>query len=288
MTEVATIEDVIAKRYSALSAKMRDAADFVAQNQVDVATRSLRSVSTASGVSPATLSRLARVLGFSSYEDMREVTRNAVGERVVSFSEKAGLLRAGATSRVSMIERQAAACIDNIAAMRESTDRQRLDQAVDLMLNARNVVLFGAFGSTGIVEYMAYLANYFATNWTLAGRMGASLGSVLAALDTADAVLIVTKSPYAKRAIVAAEIARARGADVILITDSHSCPAIPHATVHFIVPSDSPQFFSSYAATLVLMETIIAMIVSRSDNATTARISAVEEKNKGLGEFWSE
>lgn len=287
MTASATIEDKIASQYSDLSAKLRTAADFVAANPVDVATRSLRSVSSASGVSPATFSRLARALGFSSYEEMREMSRNAVGRRVLSFSEKAGLLRAEANSGSSMLDRQSAACIDNIATLQRSVDRDRLREAVEILHEARNVVLFGAFGSTGIVEYMAYLANYFAANWTLAGRMGASLGAALAGLEPADALLVVTKSPYARRAIVACEVARRHGAPTILITDSHACPAIKHATVHFLVPSDSPQFFSSYAATLVLMETMIAMLVARSEIDPSKRIREVEERNKGLGEFWS-
>ncbi|RMF39386.1 MAG: MurR/RpiR family transcriptional regulator [Alphaproteobacteria bacterium] len=281
-----TLEDRIARRYSDLSARLREAADFVAGNPVEVATRSLRSLSSASGVSPATFSRLARALGFSSYEELRELSRSAVGERVLTFSEKASRLRADARARMTMIERQAAACIGNIADLEKNMDRERLREAVDRLGRARNVVLFGAFGSTGIVEYMAYLANYFTANWVLAGRMGASLGAALASIGAEDMLMVVTKSPYAKRAILAAEIARAAGAGTIVITDSHSCPAIKHADLAFIVPSDSPQFFSSYAATLVLLETMIAMLVARLQGDPADRIRAVEERNRRLGEFW--
>ena len=62
VTQAARLEDRIAESYTDLSAKLKDAADFVVANQMDVAARSLRSVSAASGVSPATLSRLARSL----------------------------------------------------------------------------------------------------------------------------------------------------------------------------------------------------------------------------------
>ncbi|PRX35305.1 transcriptional regulator, RpiR family [Meinhardsimonia xiamenensis] len=289
MAEHDTIRDKIASQYAELSDRLKVAADYVAEHPLDVATRSLRSLSAASGVSPATFSRLARALGFSSYEEMRELSRRAVGNRALSFSERAGLLRAEARAGggpVSMLERQAAACIRNIAELEHNTDRRRLTQAVDLLHAARNVVLFGAFSSTGVVEYMAYLANYIAPNWTLAGRMGASLGAALADLGAEDALLVVTKTPYARRAVVACEMARSDGAQVILITDSHACPAIPHANVHFLVPTESPQFFSSYAATVVLIETIIAMLVARSEADPSERIRQVEQRNRGLGEFW--
>lgn len=288
MLPAVTVKDRIADRYADLSTKLRDAADFVADNPVDVATRSLRAVSAQSGVSPATFSRLARALGFDNYEQLRELARGAVGRGGMSFSEKARQLQEAAPERASIFERQARACAANILDMAEHVDSARLDQAVEALRNARNVVLVGAFGSTGIVEYMAYLANYFSENWTLAGRMGASLGSVLAPIGPEDALLIVTKTPYARRAVLATEIAHRQGAKTVLLTDSHACPAIPHATVSFIVPSDSPQFFSSYAATLVLMEAIIAMLVSRSEVGTGDRIREVEKRNKALGEFWAD
>lgn len=288
MLPAVTVKDRIAGRYADLSAKLRDAADFVADNPVDVATRSLRAVSAQSGVSPATFSRLARALGFDNYEQLREMARSAVGNNGMSFSDKARQLQEAPPAAASIFERQASACASNILEMQEQVDPARLDLAVETLRNARNVVLVGAFGSTGIVEYMAYLANYFADNWTLAGRMGASLGSALAPIGPEDTLLIVTKTPYARRAVLAAEIAHRQGANTVLLTDSHACPAIPYATVSFIVPSDSPQFFSSYAATLVLMEAIIAMLVSRSEVGTGDRIREVERRNKALGEFWTD
>lgn len=288
MPDAGTIKDRVAHRYSDLSAKLRDAADFVVENPVDIATRSLRSVSAASGVSPATFSRLARALEFDSYEDLRELSRSSVGARTTPFSEKARLLQAAAGSNRSMLNRQAAACVDNIATLEQNMDRTRLCEAVDLLGAARNVILFGAFGSTGIVEYMSYLANYFSSNWNLADRMGASLGAALASVGSGDVLLIVTKTPYARRAVVSARIAQSNGAAVVLMTDSHSCPAIKYATINFIVPSDSPQFFSSYATTLVLLETMIAMLVARAPKDVQDRIRRVEEKNRRLGEFWAD
>ena len=281
----ARIEDRIADSYSDLSAKLKDAADFVVANQVDVAARSLRSVSAASGVSPATLSRLARTLGFETYEEMRELCRDAVGGRAMSFAERAERLKLDKEEGATFLQRQSGACIANITDLAETIDKGRLDAAVGALARARNVVLFGALSSTGIAEYMAYLANYFCTNWTLAGRMGASLGAALSSLGEEDVLFIVTKTPFASRAVLAAEMARSAGAQTIVLTDNHTCPALQYASFPFIVPSDSPQFFSSYAATLVLMETIIAMLVARSGENASQRIRDVESRNRRLGEF---
>lgn len=289
MPDSPSIEDKIAAEYGDLSAKLRDAADYVAAHPVDVATRSLRSISASSGLSPATFSRLARALGFDSYEEMRELSRSAVGRRYVSFSEKVRRLQEEAETgrQPPFLTRQASACAANIEAMTRLIDPARLEAAVDRLHRAKNVVLFGALGSTGVVEYMAYMGNYFAANWRLAGRMGASLATAMADLTDKDALVLLTKPPFARRSIRAAEMAAEQGAFVVVITDTHTCPALKSADAGFILPSDSPQFFSSYAASLVLAETIVGMLAARAGPGAKARIEEVEARNHRLEEFWS-
>lgn len=287
MAHFRSIQDAIASGYSDLSVQLKKAADHVAANPMDVASRSLRAVSLNSELPPATYSRLARALGFESYEDMRELCRKDVGKRVESFSEKAEKLGQGDSSALSIIARQMGACIANIEALQHQVDPERVDAAAKRLAQSRSVVLFGAYGSTGIVEYMAYLAHYCRTNWVLAGRMGASLGAALAELGSQDTLLVVTKAPYTKRAIVASQMAQDQGASSIVITDDVSSPALKYADFPFIIPSESPQFFSSYTATLAFMETLMALLVSRDPQASSQRIRQVEQRNSDLGEFWS-
>lgn len=282
-----TIEDRVAERYAGMSDQLRKAADYVVAHPLEIVSRPLRAISTESHVSPATYSRLARALGFENFEELKDVSRRSVGQKVRSLSERAELLRSGASDGQSMLARQGQACISNIETFLDRADHAKLEQASKLMLDANRVVLVGALASTGITEYMAYLANYFAPNWSLAGRMGASIGSQLAPLGAGDVVFIVTMSPYSQRAVRAAEIARAAGSSVILVTDALDCPALRYATYSFVIPTDSPQFFSSYVVTIVLIETMIAMIVAASEADATASIQKVEANNQELGEYWA-
>lgn len=288
MSDALSFEERLASEYGGLSTKLKAAADYAVANQVDMATRSLRKISTASGLAPATFSRLARAMGFEDYEALRETMRGTVERRVNQFSEKAVKLQDEAkTDRLPpFLQRQSQACVANINALETQIDPVRLEVAVKHLHEARQVLLVGALGSTGVVEYLFYLAQYFTPNWLIAGRMGASLGAVMTNLGAKDAILIITKPPFATYAIRAAEMAAKQGAYVIVITDSHTCPALTYAHSSFIVPTDSPQFFSSYAATLVLCETIIGMLVARAGPAAQQRISEVQARNRNLNEIW--
>ena len=257
-------------------------------NEMEIATYSLRTVSGNAGLAPATFTRLSQALGFSSYEAMRDLCRAAIGRQTLSFTERAQLLARdeNGVRKQPFFDRQLSACLDNLSMMGSELDKDRLKEVVEHLNSAREVLLFGAFSSSGLVEYFAYLARYFAKNWRIAGQMGASLSSAMVGLNEQDAVLIITKAPYARRSVMAAQMAADAGAYVIVITDKHSCPVLDYAGAYFIVPTESPQFFSSYAATLVLVETIVGMLVSKAGAKAHARIEEVETRNHQSGEFW--
>ncbi|QDC11554.1 MurR/RpiR family transcriptional regulator [Oceanicola sp. D3] len=277
----------LSEKYGELSGTLRQAADYLSANPVNAATRTLRTVSRDSGVSPASFSRLARALDYGGFEELREEMRRKINRRVNDFAGRAEQLQqAHSENRASFLDAHLAACQANLKEFAESVDRAALDAAVDKIAAARKVLLLGALGSTGVVEYLSYMANFCADNWVMAGRMGASLGGGLTGLDARDVLIVVTKPPFSDRAIRAAELAHSKGVHVVLITDTHKCPALKHADAGFIVATNSPHFYSSYVVTMFLVETLIGILVSRSGPAARARIAEVEGANRVLAEVW--
>ena len=289
MAAAETIEDRISERYSDLSAKLRTAADYVAGHPVDVATRSLRSVAQTSGVSPATFSRLARILGYADYEALREAGRAAVGKKLIPFAERARSLRAQEhrCDATDLLHEQAQACIANIAYLEQNVTGARLEAAADALHMAKTVLLVGSMGSAGLIDYFGYQAQWIAPHWRVAGRNGTSTAAMLLQMGPGDAVFVLAKTPYAARSINVLRVARERGLTTIVVTDSHGSPALRFADHSFVVPTDSPNFFSSYAASLVLIETLMTLLLARSGPEAEERILAMEEQNRRLGENWS-
>jgi DNA-binding MurR/RpiR family transcriptional regulator len=278
------LRSAISANYAELSETLRIAADYIAGNQVEIATRSLRAVASASGVSPASYTRLARALGYPDYEALREQARAELSRRDRdSFRDKARRLQTDAGQ--PFLPRHVSACIDNIKALVEDIDPAQLEAAVERLEKSRRIVLIGALASAGFTDYFAYLAKWFDDRWVVAGRNGATLGSTLAGVTPDDSVIVISKHPYAHRSVRAAEVAAASGATVIVLTDSHAFPGLRFADFHFIQRTESPHFFSSYAATLVLIETITGMLVARAGSEAEARIQNVDRHNRLLDEF---
>jgi len=285
-----TIEDRISEHYAELSTKLRTAADFVAGHPVDVATRSLRSVAQTSGVSPATFSRLARVLGYADYEALREAGRAAVGQKLIPFSERARSLRQPErrSEAADLLHEQARACIANIAYIDQNLSADRLEAAAEALHRAGTVLLLGSMGSAGLIDYLGYQAQWITSNWHVAGRNGTSTAAILSRMGPDDALFVLVKTPYAARSVNALRAARDKAVATIVVTDSHAAPALRFADHAFVVPTVSPNFFSSYAATLVLFEALVTLLLTKAGPEAEDRILAMEDQVRRLGENWSE
>ncbi|WP_424944910.1 MurR/RpiR family transcriptional regulator [Aliiroseovarius crassostreae] len=284
-----SFEQRLTAQYGDLTYTLRAVADYILHNPLDMATRPLRSVAQASGSSPAAFTRLSKALGYTGLDELREELREKIDQRMSNFASRAEKLQQDhGAGKPDFMAAHLAACQANLQSLPESIDPATLSQAVDVLARSRMVYLLGALGSTGIVEYMAYMANMCTGNWQLLGRMGASLGSGLTNMSDQDALVIVTKPPFAPQAIKAAEIARRQGAHVVVITDTHACPALRHAQFGFVLPSTSPHFYSSYVTTMFLVEVMIGKLVSRAGENARLRIANVEDSNRLLSEVLDE
>lgn len=280
-----SVQNSIAEHYAQLSGALKLAADFIVDNGFEVATRSLRSVANESGLSPSSFSRLARAIGYRDYEQLRDKARAELANSSKKITTKARQLRDDAN--IPFLPRHVDACVNNIQALLNDISEVQLEAAVDTLAAAEKVIIIGSLSSAGFADYFAYLTSWFDGRWNVAGRNGVTMGSSLARLTKKDVVIVVSKAPYAKRAVLATQMAAERNATIIVLTDSHAFPAIKHAKHVFIQKVESPQFFSSYAATLVLIETLAGMLLSRAGDKAINEIQNIVEQNQRLDEISS-
>jgi len=286
-----SIQDRIGSHFDTLSPRLKLAARFVAEHPHKVAMRSLRQIASVSELSPPTFTRLARAVGCENYEELREICRHEATRRSQTFADKARMLQRRGSHDAhrelgALVRHQAAAAIANIETLLSTIDARKLDRAADILATSDRVLLVGLLSSTPFTDYAAYMASMAFLNWQVIGRAGMSMPAALFDTTRRDAVLVLTKSPYARRSIEAARIAKHAGARVIAITDGVHSPVIPLARLSFIVSTESPNFFPSHAATLVLFEALIGMVVRRSGKSAQARIATIEHVNRSHGEYW--
>tara|TARA_E500000305_G_scaffold111838_1_gene128179 strand:- start:12461 stop:13408 length:948 start_codon:yes stop_codon:yes gene_type:complete len=281
----ASYQQRLAEYYAELSPRLREAGDYLVENPLDVVTRSLRSIAQETRIAPATFSRLARALGFETFETLREAVRAQLSLKVSSFATRAKDLREAPKGDVEdLLMRSLEMTQSNLEGLVHGLDQVELAKLIDVLHHARRVLIVGALGSTGIAEYAGYMANFLGGKWRLAGRMGSSYGSALSDMNQRDAMIVITMSPSARVSVNAAEIARRQGVHVAVITDSYACPALRHTNTSFIITGETPNFFNTYTTTVFFLEVIMAMLAQKAGPDVVERISEIERHNRALGE----
>ncbi|GBE44147.1 DNA-binding transcriptional regulator HexR [bacterium BMS3Bbin10] len=278
-------------RMDELSPKLRSAAEFVVAHPDEVATRTLRQVAKAAKLTPPTLSRLARALDCDTYEDLREICRGELKRRNRVLADKAQELLQlssgnGQAGKPGVFLVQARSAMENVQELMETIELDRLRAAADALANARKVVLLGATSGLAMVSYFRCMASMAFDNWRVAGADGAFWATEIAKLGPEDAVFFVSLRPYADQPVRAAQIAAETGAQIIAVTDSLKSPHARVATHCFIVETQSPQFFPSHVAPLVLIEGLMGMVVRRAGKQAAARIQSSESTGHVLQEYW--
>ncbi len=278
----------ITQRYPELSPQLRQAAKIVLERPEDVALRSMRALAGEAGVPPSTMVRLAKALDQPSYEAFRRVFQEALRTSGTDFVARAEWLqRLPEGGRASgVVGGMAEAILSNVETAFRGNDPAALAAAAERLRTARTAYVVGIGGMHAPAAYFHYVARMTRPNVVLAQPLMASMVDELAGIGTKDVALVLSVAPYAAQSVETATFAKASGAHVIALTDSRTAPLAPLAGTLLLVPTATPQFFPSQAATIALLETLIALLVSSGDKAVLARLEEVEQHRRRAGVYW--
>lgn len=263
-----------------LPPKLRGAARVILDNPNLVATSSMRSLAKRCGVTPPTMIRLAKAVGYESYDSFRQVFQDSVNDQ--NFEKRADWLqRTSAADGIDAIVNEiASAGIDNVTRFYQDIDLGAVSDAADMLIEADNVYVVGAGGLHWIAAYLHYVGKMALPSLRLPQASGNGLVEELIAVGKADVIVCLAYHPYSRHGIEAAEFALERGARLVYLTDSKAAPLASRADVMLLQKTHSPQFFPSMVAVMSALETLIAVIVARSGKAAIDSIAEYADIRK--------
>jgi DNA-binding MurR/RpiR family transcriptional regulator len=267
-----------------LSPQVRQAAVYLLDNPGEIAVTSMRGIADAAGVKPNTLVRLARLIGFDGYEELRAPFRQYAAGGALSFPDRARFIQtiSQGGSHNSLLADMAGAAFANIESLFASVDPDELKVAADLIDRARRANVLGVGTARTLAENFAYVASMAVDNVTAIPVVGLAIDDV-ARMDSSDVLLAMTFSPYRAEIVEAVRLAADRSVPIIAVTDSHASPLVPLANHAFVVPNDSPLPFSSNIAATALLETLLAFIVGESGDDVATSIAAFHANRRAAG-----
>ena len=228
------------------------------------------------GVSESTVVRFAIELGFAGYPEFQKSLQELLKNRLKSFQrvEVANQLIGDG----NVLDKVLLSDAERIKRTLEQIDKDSFSKAVAQIVGANDIYILGVRSSSylaGTLNY--YLRMVFDRVKLLQTTSGSELFEQLLKIRQGDVLIAVSFPRYSSRVVNAVEFARARGADVVAITDSESSPLAPYANQLLTAQSDMTSFVDSLVAPLSIINALIVAVSREKQEELTARLRELEE-----------
>jgi len=273
----ATTEDRIRAALPELTRAERQLAAHMLNNFPVAVLGSVTALARGAGVSGPTAVRLVQKLGFSGYPEFQALVREEVGEKLASPLAKRAKWGAS-TPDQHILNRFAATVVANLEATLGQLDHAGFDAIADLLADPnRRVYMMGGRITHAIADYFCTVLTVMREDVSLLSDMSNTWPPALLNMGKGDVVVIFDIRRYETSVLTVAELARERGAEVVLITDRWISPAAAHAS--HLVPChiEVPSAWDSNVSLLFVVEALLAAVQSRNWEETKSRLTRMEE-----------
>ncbi|OUH25318.1 RpiR family transcriptional regulator [Klebsiella pneumoniae] len=246
-----------------LAASEAKVVDLLLVDPLFVCTSTAAQVATRAGVSPPTVIRAARAIGFTGFTELKIEIARARG--TAQFFAPPEVLTADATL-ASVLETSIRAGVDALTALSGAIEISALDEAVDLIQSARQVFAFGAGPSATVAADAVFRLR-------TAGVITVSIQDYLSAMIAArllgpgDVIIVVSSTGRTSSTLSIADAASSAGASLIAITNQYDTPLATLANVSLVVggmPLPAQMAAAgSRLAQLVVIDTLVAALTLR-------------------------
>jgi len=244
--------DVGKKSLAALVQMVNDP-DCVAVNNIVVLAK-------VTHVSPASITRLAKLLGYSGFNQFQQIFKQRSKIPNDYYSQKVkNLVKDKGRSKRSIFERQLKTTAENMQYCIEHLSEKNLCEAIDKLAWSRRIFVFGHKQSSAMANILCYGLCLIRSNIQILGQYEHGLAIALGQLKKNDLVVIFSSSPYSNLSIDIASMARKKSCKLLVITDSLLSPLIDHATVSINIPTDGHFYSNSLSANCIFIEALLSL-----------------------------
>lgn len=273
-----------------MSPQLRKAASYIIDNPHVVGVNSIREVADAAEVKPNTLVRMARAVGFEGYDDFRQPFRDALRERREDFPDKARWLQSIAQKgkHGRLFSEMAGAAFDNVQELFAGITMEELKTAAEQIIESRKTYVLGVGVSYALAHNFSYLARMALDDVIAIPRQGSLPIDDITKAGPEDVLLAMTFAPYRMEVVEAVQMAREQGVRIIGLSDSRTSPVLMAADHPFVIPTDTPQFFTSTVGTVAFLETLMAFVIAAAGPHAAPNIEKFHRRRQDLGVYWNE
>jgi len=269
-----------------LPARLQQVGRFVAANDYDATTRSMRDLAAEAGADPASFTRLAKALGYSGWDELRAaLTEARRPAQPQPFSARTRGGRKGPQAAITLVADKLEAEAAGLGRISPGS----VAGAAKALHAARRIWIAGFRSCRSVAELLNYQLRLFRPDEVqLVGGSGPE-DLDLGAFHSGDAVVVVGFAPYSRASVLSARAAHDSGATLVAIADAVAAPMAEGAD-HLLLyeAASSPGFFPSLTGAIAIAQSLAAVTFVLGGAAAKRRLGETEGRLAAMSQYVAE
>lgn len=278
----------INESYQNMSPQVQLAARYVIDNAEDVALVSMRQLAKEANVHPTTMVRLGQFLGFEGFNDMRDLFQHRLRLSPEDYVGRARGLQRQAGHAFELIEEIEETSKKNIHRTLHGIGADVLDETADFLLSAKRIYVMGMRISFPVAFAFYYAYSMFRANAHLIDGKAGIAADTLRDIGPEDVLFAISNAPFSRETVQAAQYARKKGATIVAISDTEISPIVGPGDRNLMIRNVSPTFFPSASASIALVESLIAIMISKGAEELVETVAQSKEQLDQFDAYWED
>ena len=241
------------------------------------------------GVSESTVVRFATQIGYDGYPYLQKAMQEMIRDKLNSIQRiEVTTGRIGDNDVVDSVLNQD---IDKIRRTIEEVSREDFNAAVQAIINAKNIYIFGVKSASYIASFLGYYLDLiFGNVHLLNSNSKTTTYEKLFRIGEGDVMIGISFPRYSIMAVDTMGFAHDRGAQVVAITDSMVSPLVSKADSVLLARSDIASVVDTLVAPLSLINALLVAIVINCKDKIINTFSSLEQvwQEQGIYAFEAE
>jgi len=229
-------------------------------------------------ISPASITRLTKALGFSSFVSFQKIFKERSKIRDNYFSQKLiNLSLQKSLTAKQIMQKQLHSTAENMIECIQSSDESTFDEAADLLADANRIFVFGHKQASAMANIIRYGLCLIRGKVNTLGQYEHGLAIALGQVKPNDLLVIFSSAPYSNLTVDICAMANKIGCKILAITDSTLSPLNEHATISIKIPTTGQYFTNSLSANCIFIESLLCIVARKMGSSAIKKLEKHEE-----------
>ncbi|MBL4909235.1 MAG: MurR/RpiR family transcriptional regulator [Alteromonadaceae bacterium] len=225
-----------------------------------VAVNNIVELATVIQLSPASLTRLAKLLGFNGFNQLQKIFKEKSKKANHFYSDNLKkLLAESSTSISSIINKQHDDMINNLQRSISHINEQSWQKATNLLAQKHRIFIFGYRQSSAIASILRYGLALIRPNVQMLVQADHGVAIALGQLRKGDLLVLLGSAPYSNVTIKIASLAKKQHCQILSITDTKLSPLNDFADVALYIPTVSSFYANSMVENCFFIESLLSL-----------------------------